>query len=80
MNGLRSLLGVLINGVAVALFIATGLVAWRPGILMATGAAIAGYVGAAATRRLDPTWVRRFVLAVAWAMTAVFFARALALI
>ena len=79
MNGLRSVLGVLINGVAVAAFLASGLVALGPGIIMVAGATAAGYLGAAAARRIDPTWVRRFVMAVAWTMTAVFFARALAL-
>lgn len=75
MNGLRTLLAVLINGVALCAFVAAGVIAWRPGLLMAVSASAAGYFGAAYIRRLDPRWVRRFVIAVAWAMTAYFFVR-----
>lgn len=76
MNGLRTLLVILINGVALTAFIVAGAVAWRPGLVMVVGATAAGYFGAAWARRVDPRWVRRFVLAVAWAMTGYFFVRA----
>jgi uncharacterized membrane protein YfcA len=76
MNGLRTLLSALINGVAVAWFISAGAVSWRPGLVMVAGATCAGYGGAALARRIDPEWVRRFVMAVAWAMTGYFFATA----
>ncbi len=73
MNALRTLCGVLANAVALTQFVFAGLVAWGPGLLMAVGATVAGYLGAALARRLDPKWVRRFVLATAWAMTIYFF-------
>ncbi len=76
MNALKTLLATLINLVAIVAFIAAGAVAWRPGLLMVSAATAGGYFGAALARRLDPKWVKRFVLAVAWAMTAYFFWKA----
>jgi uncharacterized membrane protein YfcA len=78
MNGLRTLLGTVINGVAVATFLAAHAVAWRPALVMVVGATAAGYAGAAGARRVDPRWVRRLVLVMAWAMTAWFFVREVA--
>jgi len=73
MNGVRSLLGLLINGVAIATFIFARAIAWRPAVVMVLGATLAGYFGAALARRIDPATVRRLVLAVAWGMTVYFF-------
>lgn len=75
MNALKAVLGVLINGVAVAAFVASGAVAWGPGIVMIAGGTLGGYAGAAIARRISAAWVRRFVLGVAWSMTAYFFVR-----
>jgi uncharacterized membrane protein YfcA len=75
MNGLKTLLGTIINGVAVVAFIVAGAVAWGPGLVMVVGGTAGGYAGASIARKLDPKWVRRFVLVVAWGMTAYFFAR-----
>ena len=76
MNALKMLLGTLINLVAIVIFIAAGVVAWQPGIVMIVGATCGGYAGARVARRLDPEWVRRFALAAAWIMTALFFWKA----
>lgn len=73
MNGLRSALGLLINGVAIAWFILARAVAWRPALVMAFGATITGYSGAVIARRVDPKKVKRLVMAVAWGMTLYFF-------
>lgn len=75
MNALRSLLSALINGTAAVAFVITGVIAWRSCGVLAVAATASGYVGAAAVRRLDPVWVRRFVVAVAWGMTIYFFFR-----
>jgi uncharacterized membrane protein YfcA len=75
MNGVKVLLAVAINGVALAEFIANGLIAWQPGLLMAAGGIVGGYGGAALARRIDARYVRSFVTAVAWGMTIYFFAR-----
>jgi uncharacterized protein len=73
MNGVRSALGVLINGVAIGLFIYDKAIVWRPALVMIVGSTLAGYFGAVIARRIDPAKVRRLVMAVAWAMTAYFF-------
>jgi uncharacterized membrane protein YfcA len=73
MNALKTVLGAVINGIAVVLFVIAGAVAWKPGSVMIVGGIAGGYVGAALARRVDPKQVRKFVLVVAWALTVWFF-------
>ena len=73
MNGLRSLLGTAINGIALLLFVVNHSVEWAPGLLMAGTAVLTGYFGAAYARKLPPIFIRRFVLIIAWSMTVYFF-------
>ncbi|MFZ0737629.1 MAG: sulfite exporter TauE/SafE family protein [Candidatus Acidiferrales bacterium] len=73
MNGIRTVLGALINAVALVLFVFVHLIAWRPAILMIVGATLAGYAGAAIAKRIDPKIVKRCVIVIAWTMTAYFF-------
>jgi hypothetical protein len=72
-NGLRSLLGAAINGIALLIFLLAHAIAWGPGLIMAAGALATGYFGAAYARRLPPALVRQIVLATAWCMTVYFF-------
>lgn len=73
MNALKVLLTLAINGVAVVTFVITGVVEWLPAAMMVAGAVLGGYGGAALALRLDPRWVRRFVIALGAAMSAWFF-------
>ena len=75
MNALKTILGAVINGVAVIAFIVAGAVAWRPGSVMVLGGILGGYAGATLARRIAPERVRTFVGVVAWAMTIYFFIR-----
>ena len=75
MNGIKAVLAVFINGVALIEFIASGTIAWRAGIVMVVGGIVGGYSGAFLARRIDARSVRAFVIAVAWTMTAYFFLR-----
>jgi uncharacterized membrane protein YfcA len=75
MNGLKAVLGVAINGIALSAFVLSGAVAWRPGVVMVGGGLLGGYVGAALARQIDRRLVRRFVIGVSWVMTVYFFAR-----
>jgi len=75
MNGLKALLGILVNGVAVVAFVISGAVAWRPATVMIAGAMSGGYFGARLARRVDPKRVRTIVVAVAVGLTAYFFWR-----
>jgi uncharacterized membrane protein YfcA len=73
MNALKMLLSALINGVAVVLFVAAGAIWWPQAVIMVIGAIIGGYGGASIARRLNPLYVRRFVIVVGFAMTFYFF-------
>jgi uncharacterized membrane protein YfcA len=75
MNGLKVLLGALINGIAVAAFALAGVVAWSVALPMAVGAVAGGYGGARWARRVAPATVRHIVIAIGLALSALFFAR-----
>ena len=75
MNALKTVLAALANGVAVVAFVAAGAVDWARGVVMIAGGIAGGYAGAAIARRVDARRVRTLVLAIAWMMTAYFFAR-----
>ena len=72
MNGLKALLGAVINGAAVVTFIVARLVDWRFAVPMIVAAILAGYAGAKIARRIDPAIVRRLVVVVGVVMTIVF--------
>jgi hypothetical protein len=75
MNGLKTVLAIAINGVALAAFIVSGAISWGPGIVMVVGGVTGGYAGASLARRVAGPAVRTVVIAVAWGMTAYFFVR-----
>jgi uncharacterized protein len=75
MNALKTLLAGAINGIAVLTFVLAGVVFWPQALLMLVGATIGGYGSAAFARRLDPRFVRVFVILVGVSMTAYFFWR-----
>ena len=68
MNGLKCVLSVFINGVAAAYFIAAGMVIWSDGLVMALGAVVGGFGGAAVARHIGRVAVRRVVIAVGFVM------------
>jgi uncharacterized membrane protein YfcA len=73
MNGLKALLGVSINGLALLTFVLNGAIRWNYGLTMAVGGVVGGYSVAALARKLDSRYVRAFVIAVGWSMTLYFF-------
>lgn len=75
MNGLKTFLTSLINGVAVITFIIAGAVVWAQAIVMVIGAIAGGYGGAYYARQLNPRLVRGFVILVGFGMTIYFFLR-----
>jgi uncharacterized membrane protein YfcA len=75
MNGIKTVLATLVNGIAVAAFVVAGTVKWGPGIVMVAGGISGGYTGAMIARRVDARYVRALVLVIAWGMTVYFFAR-----
>lgn len=73
MNALKSVMGFLINGVAVIAFVVAKAVYWPQAIVMIVGAIVGGYFGAHYAQRLPQTWIRRFVIVVGASMTVYFF-------
>lgn len=75
MNALTSLFSLCVNGVAILLFAAGGLVHWPFALAMAAGALVGGYGAAGIARRVGRKTLGRFVIAVGITVSAVFFAR-----
>ena len=75
MNGLKNLLSLCINGVAVIYFAISGAVDWHDGLIMAVGAIIGGYAGARIARRLGRKFVRGAVVAIGLTMTVLLLVR-----
>jgi len=64
MNGLKTILGTIINIIAFIFFAIKGLVVWNLAVLMAIGAIIGGYGGARLAKRVNPNYIRAFVILV----------------
>ena len=75
MAALTSLYGLVVNAVAIAIFAAVGLIHWTYALAMAGGALVGGYGAAGLARRIGRKWLGRFVVAVGFAVSAVFFVR-----
>ena len=76
MNGLKAILGSVINLMAIAIFAAKGLIDWPTALPMVAGAIAGGYAGARVSRKVDRRVVRGLVIAIGATLTAVFFVRA----
>lgn len=75
MNGVKNVLSIVINGVAVIPFVIAGAIAWPIALLMAIFAMIGGYAGARFFRRLPSNVTRTIVLFIGAGMSAYFFIR-----
>jgi uncharacterized protein len=77
MNGLKTLLGLLINGAATVAFFIAHKVVLDIAAPVAIGAIVGGWFGASIARRIDARRVRWFVLVFAWGLTVWFFVQAI---
>jgi uncharacterized membrane protein YfcA len=75
MNGLKNLLAVAINGIAIAYLVFTNLIRWDDALLMAVGAIVGALIGAFAARRVGQDSVRRVVVVVGLGMAVAMFLR-----
>ena len=75
MNGMKTLLVSIINGVALATFILAHAIVWPQAVLMLMGALFGGYGGAWIAQRMNPQHVRWFVIVIGFAMSTYFFIR-----
>jgi len=76
MNGLKTVLGTLINVIAFVFFAAKGLVVWPLAALMAAGAVAGGWGSARTARKIDQRWLRAFVISVGLGVSLWLFVRA----
>jgi len=75
MNAAKTILVGTMNCVATACFVIAGKVWWPQTLTMMAAAIAGGYLGAQLARKLDPRWIRAFVIATCWTITAIFFSR-----
>ncbi|HEV3154296.1 MAG TPA: sulfite exporter TauE/SafE family protein [Candidatus Baltobacteraceae bacterium] len=73
MNGVKNLLSMAINGVAVIPFLIAGVIDWPIALLMAVFSMGGGYAGARFFRTIPSNATRAIVLAIGAGMTAYFF-------
>jgi len=73
MNALKSILGSIINGVSVVVFVVEGQVFWRYALPMAVAAIIGGYLGARLALRIRPRYVRWAVIAIGFGLAGYYF-------
>ena len=76
MIGLKTSLGLLINGAATIAFFLAHKVVIDVALPVAVGSIVGGWYGASVARKIHPNRVRLFVLVFAWALTAWFFLKA----
>jgi hypothetical protein len=62
-NALKTLLSLVVNGVAAGFFALFGPVEWGPAAIMAGGSLAGGYLGVYVARALGPVWLRRAIVA-----------------
>lgn len=73
MNALKSVMGSVINGVAVVAFIVARAVYWKQGVVMIVGGILGGYLGAHYAQKVPQVWIRMLVVVVGAGMTVYFF-------
>ena len=74
-NGLKTVLAGLINGVSMVVFITNGRVNWPLAFPMLISASLGGWLGATWARKLDKTLVRRMVIGIGIVLTTWYFAQ-----
>jgi len=75
-NGLKTVLAGLINGVSVVVFVGTGNVSWRHAGPMIVAAMLGGWLGARWARQLDRQLVRKLVIGIGVVLTIWYFGQA----
>ena len=73
MNGLKTMLASICNGMALIAFIVAKAIYWPQAVLMIVGAVIGGYAGAHFAQKVAPQRVRALVILIGLGMAAYFF-------
>jgi uncharacterized membrane protein YfcA len=75
MNGLKSVLGTTINGIAAIIFVWTDKVAWPYALAMMATSLVGGFLAAHYSRRIASSYVRWFVIVVGFGLAIMYFAK-----
>ena len=75
MNGVKTLLVSVVNGVAIITFIVAHVIVWPQALVMLVGAIAGGYGGAHFAQKMNSLHVRRIIIAVGFGMSIYFFIR-----
>jgi uncharacterized membrane protein YfcA len=75
MNGMKTLLVTVANGMALLTFSVTHTIMWPQALVMVIGAALGGYAAAWYAQRVDPRITRGLVIATGFGMAIYFFVR-----
>jgi uncharacterized membrane protein YfcA len=75
MNGIKAVLGALINGVAAVVFVATQKVVWEYAVAMMVTSLLGGYLAARFSRQIDSRYVRWLVILIGFGLAAFYFAK-----
>jgi uncharacterized membrane protein YfcA len=75
MNGMKTLLVSVVNGVAIVTFVIARVIVWPQALVMLVGAIAGGYGGAHFAQKMDPRHVRWIVIVVGFGMAIYFFIR-----
>lgn len=73
MNGMKNLVSALLAAIAVAIYAAGDIVAWREAAIMMVAATAGGYGGARVARKLPTAWLRWGIVAIGLVLSALFF-------
>jgi uncharacterized membrane protein YfcA len=75
MNGMKTLLVSVVNGVALVTFIWARAIVWPPAVLMLIATATGGYGGAIVAQKMNPQHVRWTIIGIGFALSIYFFVR-----
>lgn len=75
MNGLKTVLATVINGIAALAFVLAGVIDWPQCLVMIVGSILGGYGGAVIAQRVSAEIIRYIVMAIGTGMTVYFFVR-----
>jgi uncharacterized membrane protein YfcA len=73
LNALKNMLSIVIAAVAILIFVAGGVIAWLQAVVMVPAAALGGYAGVWAAKRVPQPVVRGFVVAVGLLLALYYF-------
>ena len=76
MNGMKTVLASVCNGIALIAFVFARAIVWPEAIVMTVGAAIGGYAGAHYAQKVDPRIIRAIVIVTGVVLTIYFFRQA----